>query len=224
MDVVTETEWTEALETLRAEEKRTMRAGDALAARRRRLPAVAFDTPYHFQGPGGEVSLLDMFAGRRQLILYHFMFAPGVDGWPEAGCDGCSMFVDQMGHQAHLHARDTSLALVSLAPIGQIEAYRSRMGWTIPWYSSADSSFNRDLGFTTDSGESFGLSVFSAEGDKVLRTYFTTDRGVEGLGSVWSLLDLTPLGRQETWEDSPPDRPQSEPYTWWRRHDEYDRS
>jgi predicted dithiol-disulfide oxidoreductase (DUF899 family) len=224
MDVVTETEWTEALEKLRAEEKRTMRAGDALAARRRRLPAVAFDTPYHFQGPGGEVSLLDMFAGRRQLILYHFMFAPGVDGWPEAGCDGCSMFVDQIGHQAHLHARDTSLALVSLAPIEQIEAYRSRMGWTIPWYSSAGSSFNRDLGFTTDSGESFGLSVFIADGDKVLRAYFTTDRGVEGLGSVWSLLDLTPLGRQETWEDSPPDRPQREPYTWWRRHDEYDRS
>ncbi len=222
MDVVSETEWTQALQDVRAEEKLATRAAQALAAKRRQLPAVAFDTPYRFRGPDGVVGLRDMFEGRDQLILYHFMFAPGVEGWPDAGCTGCSMFADQIGHPAHFHARDTTLAFVSLAPIERIEGYRRRMGWTIPWYSSADSSFNRDLGFTTDAGESFGLSVFTIEGDRVLRTYFTTDRGVEALGSVWTFLDLTPLGRQEKWEDSPPDRPQGDPYTWWRRHDEYE--
>ncbi len=225
MNVVSETEWAQALEDIRAEEKRATRAADALAAKRRRLPAVAVDTHYRFEGPDGEVGLRDMFEGRRQLLLYHFMFAPTVHGWPEAGCDGCSMFVDQIGHQAHFHARDTSFALVSLAPIAQIESYRRRMGWTIPWYSSAGSDFNRDLGITTSTGdERFGLSVFLTEGDRVLRTYFTHSRGVEALGSVWSFLDLTPLGRQESWEDSPPDRPQGDPYTWWRRHDEYERN
>jgi predicted dithiol-disulfide oxidoreductase (DUF899 family) len=224
MDVVSDTEWQDALAEIRAEEKQATRAGDALAAKRRRLPAVAFDTSYRFDGPGGEVSLLDLFEGRRQLILYHFMFAPGVEGWPEAGCGGCSMFVDQIGHPAHFHARGTSLALVSLAPIDQIEAYRKRMGWAIPWYSSAGSDFNRDLGRTRDDGEYFGLSVLVTDGDRVLRTYFTEGRGVEGLGSVWSFLDLTPLGRQESWEDSPDDRPQGDPYTWWRRHDEYERN
>ncbi len=225
MNVVSETEWERALEDIRAEEKRATRAADALAAKRRRLPAVAVDKPYRFGGPDGEAGLRDMFEGRRQLLLYHFMFAPNVDGWPEAGCDGCSMFVDQIGHQAHFHARDTSFALVSLAPIEQIESYRRRMGWTIPWYSSAGSDFNRDLGITTPTGaETFGLSVFITEGDRVLRTYFTHSRGVEALGSVWTFLDLTPFGRQESWEDSPPDRPQGDPYTWWRRHDEYERN
>jgi predicted dithiol-disulfide oxidoreductase (DUF899 family) len=225
MNVVSETEWAQALKDIRAEEKRATRAADALAAKRRRLPAVAVDKPYRFEGPHGEAGLRDLFEGRRQLLLYHFMFAPNVHGWPEAGCDGCSMFVDQIGHQAHFHARDTSFALVSLAPIEQIESYRRRMGWTIPWYSSAGSDFNRDLGITTPNGdETFGLSVFVTEGDRVLRTYFTQSRGVEALGSVWTFLDLTPLGRQESWEDSPPDRPQGDPYTWWRRHDEYERN
>jgi predicted dithiol-disulfide oxidoreductase (DUF899 family) len=223
MDVVSDRKWAEALEEIRVEEKRATRAGDALAAKRRRLPAVAFEKPYRFQGPDGEVGLRDIFEGRRQLILYHFMFAPGVEGWPQAGCPGCSMFADQIGHPAHFHARDTTLAFVSLAPLAQLEAYRRRMGWTIPWYSSAGSDFNRDLGLTRDDGEVFGLSVFVAEGDRVLRTYFTNGRGVEALGSVWTFLDLTPFGRQERWEDSPPDRPQGEPFTWWRRHDEYDK-
>ena len=149
------------------------------------------------------------------------MFAPGVHGWPDAGCDGCSMFVDQVGDVRHLNARDTSFALVSLAPLERIEAFRRRMGWTLPWYSSAGSDFNRDFGLSTPEGETFGLSVFVREGDDVFRTYFTNRRGVEALGSVWTFLDLTPLGRQESWEDTPAGRPQGEPYAWWNWHDSY---
>jgi predicted dithiol-disulfide oxidoreductase (DUF899 family) len=176
---------------------------------------------YVFEGTDGKASLLDLFEGRSQLILYHFMFAPGVNGWPDAGCPGCSMFVDQVGHLAHFHARDTSFALVSVAPLERIEAYRRRMGWEIPWFSSAGSDFNRDFGVSTDRGETFGLSVFIRDGERIFRSYFTTSRGVEALGSVWSFLDLTPLGRQEEWEDTPEGRPQTPPYEWWRRHDEY---
>ncbi len=222
--VVAEAEWQEALEQIREQEKMLTREHDALAARRRRLPRVRIDKDYVFQGPGGELGLIDMFEGRRQLILYHFMFAPGVDGWPDAGCDGCSMVADQLPHLAHLHARDTSFAMVSLARIEKIEAYRQRMGWEIPWYSSAGSDFNRDFGVTTDEYEVFGLSVFIREGDEVFRTYFTSGRGVETLGTPWTLLDLTPLGRQEEWEDSPEGYPQTAPYGWWRRHDEYEQA
>jgi predicted dithiol-disulfide oxidoreductase (DUF899 family) len=131
------------------------------------------------------------------------------------------MFVDQVGHLAHFHARDTSFALVSLAPLENIERFRKRMGWAIPWYSSAGGDFNADFGVTTDEGETFGLSVFLREGDAVYRTYFTNRRGVEALGSVWTFLDLTPLGRQEGWEDSPEGYPQGAAYTWWCLHDEY---
>jgi predicted dithiol-disulfide oxidoreductase (DUF899 family) len=145
-----------------------------------------------------------------------------VEGWPEAGCPGCSMVVDQIGHLAHMHARDTSFVLVSRAPFAQIEAYKQRMGWTIPWFSSSDSDFNVDFGVTTDRGETFGLSVFLRDGEDVYRTYFTSGRGVEALGSVWTFLDLTPLGRREDWEDSPDGYPQTAPYEWWRRHDEYE--
>ena len=169
------------------------------------------------------VTLLDVFEGRHQLILYHFMFAPDVEGWPSAGCPGCSMFVDQVGHLSHLHARDTSLVLVSRAPLQEILRYKKRMGWTVPWFSSAGSDFNVDFGVTTTEGETFGLSVFLRDGDNVFRTYFMDGRGVESLGSVWTFLDLTPLGRQEDWEDSPEGRPQTPPYQWWRRHDEYER-
>jgi predicted dithiol-disulfide oxidoreductase (DUF899 family) len=131
--------------------------------------------------------------------------------------------VDQVGHLSHLHARDTSFAVVSRAPLQNILQYKQRMGWTIPWFSSAGSDFNADFGVTTPEGETFGLSVFLRDADSVYRTYFTTDRGVEALGTVWSLLDVTPLGRQENWEDSPEGWPQTAPYQWWRRHDEYPR-
>ncbi|MGH7628337.1 MAG: DUF899 family protein, partial [Gemmatimonadales bacterium] len=134
----------------------------------------------------------------------------------------CSMVVDQVVHLAHLHARDTSFALVSRAPLANIERYRERMGWTIPWFSSSGTDFNVDFGLSTDQGETFGLSVFLRDGASIYRSYFTAGRGVEALGSVWTLLDLTPLGRQEDWEDSPAGYPQTPRYQWWRRHDEYE--
>jgi predicted dithiol-disulfide oxidoreductase (DUF899 family) len=226
--IVSEAEWQEANEQLRAKEKEATKARDALAAERRRLPMVRIEKEYVFDGPGGKASLVDLFEGRRQLIVYHFMFGPSQD----VGCDGCSMVADQIVHLAHLHARDTSFAMVSRAPIAKIEPYRERMGWSLPWYSSFDSDFNVDFGLSPETpqegvyqdGETFGLSVFVRDGDEVYRTYFTNRRGVETLGPVWTLLDLTPLGRQEEWEDSPVGRPQGPPYEWWRRHDEYDES
>jgi predicted dithiol-disulfide oxidoreductase (DUF899 family) len=222
--VASPTDWLAAREALLAKEKEATRGRDALAAERRRLPMVRIDKDYVFEGRDGKASLPELFEGRRQLILYHFMFAPDVQGWPSAGCEGCSMVVDQVGHLAHFHARDTTFVLVSRAPLANIEPFKKRMGWTIPWYSSAGSDFNVDFGLTTDKGETFGLSVFLREGDDVYRTYFTDRRGVEALGSVWSFLDLTPLGRQETWEDSPAGYPQTPPYEWWRLHDEYGES
>ena len=224
--VVSEAEWEAAREELLAKEKELTRAHDALAAERRRLPRVRIQKDYVFNGPDAKARLVDLFEGRRQLLLYHFMLGPN----QEAGCDGCSMVADQVCHLAHLHARDTSFAFASRAPIEKIEAYRKRMGWEIPWYSSFASDFNVDFGTGLETpdptkyqdGESFGLSVFFRDGNEVFRTYFTSQRGVESLGSVWSFLDLTPFGRQEDWEESPPGYPQGAPYEWWRRHDEYE--
>jgi predicted dithiol-disulfide oxidoreductase (DUF899 family) len=226
--VVSATEWQVARDELLVKEKEGTRARDALAAERRRLPLVQIEKDYVFEGPSGNARLLDLFEGRRQLILYHFMFGPNQD----VGCDGCSMFVDNVGHLAHLHARDTSFALVSRAPLARIEPYRKRMGWSVPWYSSFGSDFSVDFGVSPEDpqpgkyqdGESFGLSVLFRDGGNVFRTYFTNGRGVETLGSSWTFLDLMPLGRQENWEDSPDGYPQTPPYEWWRRHDEYEGS
>ena len=226
--IVRADEWQTALEKLRAREKELTRAHDALAAERRRLPWVRIEKDYAFEGTDGKARLVDLFGGRRQLLLYHFMVGPN----QKAGCPGCSMFVDQLTHLAHLHARDTSFVLVSRAPLAVLEAYRRRIGWSVPWFSSFGSSFNPDFGRGPETpqpdqdqdGERFGLSAFYRDGDAVYRTYFTTDRGVEALGSVWTLLDLTALGRQEEWEDSPAGYPKTPRYQWWRRHDEYGRS
>lgn len=215
--IVTHDEWLAAHEEFLAKEKEFMRMHDALNAERRRLPMIKIEKEYTFEGPNGQASLLDLFEGRRQLILYHFMFGPD---WDE-GCPGCTMMVDNMGHPAHLHARDTSRVLVSRAPLAKLEAYKARMGWTIPWYSSFGSDFNTDFGVTIDEDETFRLSVFLRDGDDIYYTYFTNGRGVEYLGSNWTYLDLTPFGRQESWEDSPAGWPQTPPYEWWRRHDRY---
>ena len=176
---------------------------------------------YIFDGENGKASLLDLFEGRRQLILYHFMFAPSVGGWPSAGCEGCSWYADNVGNLRHLHARDTSFVMVSLAPEPNIRAYKKRMDWSMPWFSSSENDFNADFGISTADGEGSGTSVFLRDGDSVFRSYFTTGRGDEKLGGLWDYLDLTPLGRQETWEDSPAGWPQSEPHAWVHRHDEY---
>ena len=216
--IVSQEEWEAAREAFLAKEKAATRARDALNAERRRLPMVEIGKGYELRGKAGPAALLDLFEGRRQLIVYHFMFGPD---WEE-GCDGCSMMVDNMGHPAHLHARDTSLALVSRAPLERIEPFWERMGWTLPWYSSYGSDFNRDFGVTRGESESFGVSVLLRAGDRIFRTYFTNRRGVEYLGSGFSYLDLTPYGRQEDWEDSPPGWPQGPRYSWWRHHDRYD--
>ncbi|WP_275004146.1 DUF899 domain-containing protein [Promicromonospora iranensis] len=210
---VSPSEWRTALDALRAREKAHTRAGDALAAQRRRMPMVRIDKEYSFEGPDGQVSLVDLFEGRNQLITYCFMWHD-----PDDVCSGCSMFTDNIGHLAHLHARDTSLALVSRGPLGEILPFKERMGWNIPWVSSLGSDFNDDM----DAGDGFALNVFLRDGGTVYRTYATTGRGVEQLGSSWSFLDLTPFGRQEDWEDSPEGRPRTAPYEWWRLHDEYE--
>lgn len=212
--IVSDSEWQEAMDAFRVKEKAHTRERDRLNAERRRLPVTEITKPYTFQGPEGEVSVLDLFEGRKQLIVYHFMFA-------ESPCTGCSMMVDNMGHIAHIHARDTSVALVSLAPYPKLVAFKQRMGWTVPWYSSEGSDFNRDFGATRDNGEMFGVSVFIREGNRIYRSYFSTLRGVEYVGTNFSYLDLTPMGRQELWEDSPDWVPQTPPYQWWKKHDEY---
>jgi len=224
--VVSRDEWLAARKELLAKEKELTRTQDALSAERRRLPMVRIEKGYVFEGPDGKATLPDLFEGRRQLVLYHFMFGPG----QEEGCDGCSMVVDNMGHPAHLNARDITRVLVSRAPLEKIEPFRKRMAWTIPWYSSYGSDFNPDFGVGLESpqpdayqdGESFGLSVFLRDGDEVCHTYFTDRRGVEYLGSSFSYFDLTPYGRQEDWEDSPEGWPKGPRYTWWRHHDRYD--
>lgn len=216
--IVSRAEWQSALDTLRVREKDATRARDALNAERRRLPMLEIGKDYRLTGPEGEVGLLDLFAGRSQLAVYHFMFGPG---WGE-GCVGCSMMVDNMGHLAHLHARDVSRVLVSRAPLPELLAYKERMGWTEPWYSSFGTDFNDDFGATVEAHEVPRLSVLLRDGARIFLTYQTGDRGLEYVGPNWTFLDLTPFGRQEPWEDSPAGRPQSAPYAWWRRHDRYD--
>ncbi len=214
--IVSPGEWAAAREELLVKEKALTRARDALAAERRRMPRMAVEKDYRFDGPGGEVGLPDLFEGRRQLIVYRFFYEPGVHGWPESGCRGCSFVADQVAHLAHLNARDTTLAFVSRAPQPDIARWRARMGWDIPWYSLTD-DFDADFGVA----EWHGTNAFVRDAGRVFRTYFIDRRGDEAMGSTWSYLDITALGRQEEWEDSPEGYPQGPPYRWWSLHDEY---
>ena len=209
--IVSPEEWQAARDALLVEEKAHMKAGDHLAAERRRLPMVRFDAKYPFESADGPVSLLDLFEGRRQLIVYHFMLHPG----DEAGCPGCSLVVDNLPHLAHLHARDVTFTVVAPAPLAEIERYRARMGWDVPWVSAHGSDFTEDCGV----GTGFGVSVFLRDGDDVYRTYFTSGRGGEAFLASHRYLDITPLGRQEAWEEE--SRGDDAPSSWWRRHDEY---
>jgi predicted dithiol-disulfide oxidoreductase (DUF899 family) len=214
--VIAKQEWEAARQDLLVKEKELTRARDALAAQRRRMPRMAVEKEYAFEGPAGPATLLDLFEGRSQLIVYRFFFEPGVSDWPEGGCVGCSFMSDQVAQLAHLNARDITFANASRAPQADIERYKARMGWEMPWYTITD-DFDADFGVD----EWHGTNVFLRDGDRIVRTYFADNRGDEALGSTWSYLDLAPLGRQETWEDSPEGYPQEPPYEWWHRHDEY---
>jgi predicted dithiol-disulfide oxidoreductase (DUF899 family) len=216
--VVSPDEWLAARRELLATEKEFTQARDALSSKRRELPMVAITKDYVFEGSAGQATLGDLFDGRRQLIVYHFMFDPS---WDE-GCNACSILVDNIGHLAHLHARDTSLVLVSRAPLSKLETHKARMGWTYPWYSSFGSDFNYDFHVTSDEavapveynyrdraaleqagmtyvlgGENPGLSVFLREDQAVFHTYSTYARGLDLLLNTYNYLDLTPHGRQD---------------------------
>ncbi len=223
--IVSPQQWTAAREALLVKEKAHMRAGDALAAERRRMPWLAVEKDYRFEGPDGPASLLDLFAGRRQLIVYSAFYAPDVTTFPDSGggayperaCVGCSMVADQVAHPAHLNARDTTLVFASRAPQAEIQSLKQRMGWElIPWYTLTD-DFDKDF----DVDEWHGHNAFIREGDQIFRTYLINGRGDEALGSSWSYMDMTALGRQEEWEDSPEGYPQTPPYGWWNYHDAY---
>ena len=214
--IVSREEWDAARDQMLVKEKELTHARDALAAERRRMPWMLVDKQYEFDGHDGKASLLDLFAGRRQLIAYRFFFEPGVANFPESGCPGCSFVADQVAHLAHLNARDTTLVFVSRAPQPDIERLKARMGWDIPWFTVTD-DFDADFGV----GEWHGTNAFIRDGDRVFRTYFVDARGDEQMGSTWNYLDITALGRQEKWEDSPEGYPQTPPYQWWHRHDEY---
>jgi predicted dithiol-disulfide oxidoreductase (DUF899 family) len=215
--VVSPHEWEAARAELLVKEKAMTRARDGLAAERRRMPWMAVEKEYVFEGPGGPVSLLDLFEGRRQLIVYRAFFEPGVFGWPDHACRGCSLGADQVAHLAHLNARDTTLVYASRAPQADIARLKERMGWEMPWYTITD-GFDADFGVD----EWHGHNVFIRDGDRIFRTYFINNRGDEAMGTTWSYLDITPLGRQEVWEDSPEGYPQTPTYKWWNWHDNYE--
>jgi predicted dithiol-disulfide oxidoreductase (DUF899 family) len=240
--VVSQDEWLSARRELLAKEKELTRHRDEVNAERRRLPMVEITKDYVFEGPE-KARLLDLFDGRHQLLVFHFMYEPD---WDE-GCPSCSFIADNIGHLSHLHARDTSLVLVSRAPFEKLAAYRKRMGWTIPWYSAFHSDFNYDFHVTIDkavapveynykseeelveqapswadwSGDQPGVSAFLREGDRVFHTYSAYERAVEVLMGTYTWLDLTARGRQEDWEQ-PPGRSDGPAMSWLERHDQYE--
>jgi predicted dithiol-disulfide oxidoreductase (DUF899 family) len=222
---VTPEEWQAARERLLVKEKEVMRARDALAAERRRMPWMAVQREYRFEGPDGPASLLDLFGGRRQLIVYRAFYGPEVTttgagtSYPERACVGCSMVADQVAHPAHLGGRDTSLAFVSRAPQDEIRGLKQRSGWDhIPWYTIPDDSgFDADF----DVRDWHGTNAFVRDGERIFRTYFVDARGDEQMGGTWNYLDITAFGRQEEWEDSPEGYPQTPPYGWWSYTDSY---
>jgi len=237
--VGTQAEWQAERDGLLREEKELTRRGDELAEKRRRLPWVPVEKDYRFETERGTMGLADLFAGRSQLLVYHFMFGPSYT----AGCPACSSIADTLAPQVpHLKARDTTLLLASRGPLASLLAYRERMGWDIDWVSSAGSDFNRDIGFlhteeelkpflegdipatvvqnaemcgTSAAGyvaEGPGLSVYAVDDGIVYRTYVSTSRGLEPAMAYYFLLDRVPKGRDESGPN---------PH-WLRRHDEYE--
>ena len=216
--IVSAQEWDAAWQKMRTKEKEVMRARDALAAQRRRMPWLEVQEEYTFDGPDGKASLLDLFNGRRQLIVYRAFVEPGTGDWPEHGCVGCSLMADHVPNLAHLNARNTTFVYASRASQAELEQVKARMGWQhIPWCSMTD-DFDEDFGVK----DWHGTNVFIRDDeDRVFRTYFINGRGDEVFVNTWNLLDVTALGRQEEWEDSPEGYPQSPPYEWWSWHDKY---
>jgi len=239
--IASRAEWLAARKELWTKEKELTHMRDALNVKRRELPMVRIEKDYVFEGPAGKARLPDLFAGRRQLIIYHFMFHRDRG----EGCPGCSYMADNIAHLAHLHARDTTLALVSRAPSAEIEPFKARMGWTLPWYSSFGGDFNYDFHATTDeavaaveynfrdkatleklgqtyhvSGEQPGISVFLRDGGSVYHTYSTYGRGLDLLLTTNNWLDLTPFGRGEGWGGMPDVNGKGK--FWVRYHDRYD--
>jgi len=221
--VVSRDEWLAARKHLLAQEKQASHAKDVLDAARRALPMVEINKKYSFAGPDGQAGLLDLFEKRRQLIVYHFMWRHAESGFPgqDQGCPTCSVVADNIGHLAHLHACDTTLVLVSRAPLASIERFQQRMGWAVPWYSSDGSDFNydfhvsldeaklpleynykdkaaleRDMPFIRSGTEAPGVSVFLRDGNRIFHTYSAYARGLDSLVGTYHYLDLTPLGRQ----------------------------
>ena len=228
----TREEWLAARIELLEQEKELTRRSDELAQQRQQLPWVPVDEEYSFVTDEGMKSLADLFDGRSQLLVYHFMFGPTVEGWPEAGCPGCSFTADSLdGAVVHLENRDVTFVATSRAPLANLTAYKQRMGWSFPWVSSEGSDFNLDFAVFTEEGrrtgrgfnfrtpkhadidlrrdELHGLSAFALEGGVVYHTYSTYDRGTDVLNATWQLLDRTPRGRGD------------DPEGWPRRHDEY---
>lgn len=214
---VSRAQWRQTMNAFREEEKAATRALDALAAQRRRLPMTRIERPYRFQTIGRELNFADLFEGRPQLIIYHNMLAPGSDHV----CPGCSYYCDHIGNLDHLRARRTTFAVVSRATAPEIERVKSRLGWTFPWYSCFGDTFHED--FVGSEGHSFGLSVFMRRDETIYQTYFTSGRGVEQPCNTFGLLDVTPWGRQETWQEAPEGWPQEPAHRWLRLHDEYAR-
>ena len=241
--VTTREQWLTARRELLAKEKALARHRDEVSAARRALPMVEITEDYSFDGPHGRASLLDLFDGRSQLLIYHLMFEPDAD----EACPSCSFTMDNVGHLSHLHARDTSFAAVSRAPLHKLEACRQRMGWTFPWYSSHGSAFNYDFHVTLDasvapveynyrdqaglermdpawkgwSGEEQGVSAFLRHGDRVFHTYSGYARATEILMGTYQWLDFTARGRQEE-REQPPRRGDDPIMSWLRRHDDYE--
>lgn len=229
--IVSQEQWLRERKQLLLHEKELTRQRDRVNAERRRLPMVKLEKRYTFEGTEGRKSLLDLFEGRRQLIVYHFMFDPA---WEE-GCTGCTGYVDALGDLSMLPARDTTFKVISRAPLAKLQAYRAQRGWDIDWYSSHGSDFNYDFHVTLDAsvtpieynyqsnddrpegeklseGEAHGLSVFFRLDDQIFHTYSSYARGVEGITNAYDLLDVTPYGRQEDFENSPPGWPQKPTY------------
>jgi predicted dithiol-disulfide oxidoreductase (DUF899 family) len=217
---VSQTEWDAALAAITEREQTVATAMHQLAAARKRMPMVRVEHDYRFEGPDGQRSLPELFDGRSQLILYRFFFEEGVDGWPDAGCAGCSSVADGIPDLGLLHARDITFAMASPAPQANLRRYAERMGWTdVPWYTICTERFSADFGVD----EWFGLNVFLRDGDDVYRTYFLQHGPmVQGIGSIWSMFSLTPYGGQSDDEDAPEGWPQAPHSFWYRRHDEYD--